>query len=213
MLVFISDRHDIARNLTKRLHERGVYLFCVPYETALFICDKKDTGGVIIDCFPSQKAGEALCSRLRVLYPEMPIAAIVKSDSVPDMPVDRLIRDAGKDLTEECDSFCRLCGWNDSPLVFADLSVGKAGQEVYYMGYPISLSPMEKEILRCLSYRFPRVTSSDDLLTLCFPYEAVSRSALTVCISNINRKARRLDSRPLIRCQYGKGYLLREHLT
>lgn len=212
MLVFISDRSSIAKDLTKRLHERGVYLFCVPYETALFICDKKDTGGVIIDCIPSQKAGEALCSRLRELYPDMPIAAIVKPDSIPDMPVDRLIRDVGEDLAEECHSFCRLCGWNDAPLAFHDLLVGRAREELYYMGYPLSLSPMEKEVLRCLSYRFPRVTEADDLLTLCFPYEAVSRSALTVCISNINRKAQRLDARPLIRCQYGKGYRLREHL-
>ena len=208
MLVLITERPSIAKDLTKALHDRGVYLFCVPYETALFTCDKKDTGGVIIDCVSRLKEGEALCLRLRELYPEMPIAAIVKQEDIPQMPVDFILRDTVQTSTvdtisEECYAFCRLCGWNERPLSCHDLMVGRRDEAVYYMGYALPLAPMEREILRCLFYRYPRVTEADDLLTLCAPFEHISRSALSVWISNINRKARLLDRRPLILCQYG----------
>ena len=217
MLVLITERPSIAKDLTKALHDRDVYLFCVPYETALFTCDKKDTGGVIIDCVPSLKAGEELCVRLRDLYSEMPIAAIVKAEDIPQMPVDFILRDTAKGaptegMQEECYEFCRLCGWNERPLSCHDLMVGRRDEAVYYMGYALPLAPMEKELLHCLFYRYPRVTDADDLLTLCAPFERISRSALSVWISNINRKARLLDPRPLILCQYGKGYRLRDYL-
>ena len=80
------------------------------------------------------------------------------------------------------------------------------------MGYPLPLSPRERTILRCLFYRYPRLTPTDELMSLCFPDELITIDNLFLHIGVINQHALKIDPRPLIVNVYDKGYLLREGL-
>ena len=166
MLVLITDRPLIAHTLRKHLTAHGVYLFCAPTETGAFICEKKDTGGVILDCVPNLSRGEELCRTLRAAEPDMPITAIVPPESIPDLPADRILRDTS--VTSLCNAaweFCLFCGWRERPFSTFELSVGLDPAKTVYMGYPLSLSPREHALLRCLFYRSPTPTSADDLMS------------------------------------------------
>ncbi len=214
MLLLITDRYEFGRTLAARLRESGIFLIQSPTETAEFSCERYDIGGVILDCIPDLQRGERLCAALRAEYPPMPIAAIVHPDTFPDLAVERLLR--GEDesvLAAEALDFCvRDCGWRLSTLSTYQLSVGLTPKETVYVGYPLLLSPREHTILRCLFYRSPRLTSADELMTLCYADEGQSISNIAVHIRNINRRAAQFDPRPLIVNVYSKGYRLRDDI-
>ncbi|MBQ9784940.1 MAG: winged helix-turn-helix domain-containing protein [Clostridia bacterium] len=214
MLVLITDRPLIARTLREFLHTRGVYLFRAPTETGAFVCNQKDTGGVILDCVPNLARGEALCRALRDAEPDMPIAVIVPRESLPDLPADRILRDGSlPSLCDEAWQFCIGCGWRERPFSTFELSVGLSPDETFYMGYLLPLSPREHALLRCLFYRSPSPTTADDLLSLCCPDERIGISNVAVTVHAINKRAAAIDPRPLIVSVYGKGYRLRDGIV
>ncbi len=212
MLLFVTDAAHSRKHIRPRLAEHGVYTFVCPYETAEFYCDKKDTGGVLLDCVGNLPRAESLCATLRRQYPNMPICAIVAPQSIPNLEVQRLIRECG-DVFEDVLDFCiRDCGWRVRRLTTDVLTLEDDPTKTVYMGYRLSLTPREHTILRCLFYRSPRVTSADDLLSLCFSDAkgGLSAANLPTHIASINRRAREIDPRPLIVNVYGKGYRLRD---
>ncbi len=214
MLVLITDRPTITRALQEALTARGVYLFHEPSETGAFICAKKDTGGVILDCVPDLARGEALCRTIRAADPDMPIAVIVPPESVPDLPADRILRDGS--VASLCDAawaFCLSCGWRERPFSTFELSIGLRPDQTVYMGYPFPLSPREHALLRCIFYRSPAPTSADDLMSLCYANECLGISNVGVTVHAINRRAAEIDPRPLIVNVYGKGYRLRDGIV
>ena len=211
MLILVTELKDRRVALRQALAERGIYSLACPFETAEFHCREKDTGGVLFDCVGYLARAEILCERIRKLYPEMPIAALLFPTDVPNMEVQRLIRVTEESPLEEVFDFCiRNCGWSIGPLGTRVLHMENAPSKTIYMGYPLSLSPCEHRLLRCLLYRAPRITGMDDLIALCYPGEHVSLATLQKRISNINRRARDLDPRPLIVNVYGQGYRLRD---
>ncbi len=214
MLLLISDRTEMRHALVRRLSSIGIFSFDAPLETGAFYCDKKDTGGVLLDCVEHAKRAKALCMTLRETYPELPIAVIVSKDDCPDLPVDRILRDTDAELlsADVADFYQRICQWQADCLSSFALTVGRTPEETLYMGYPLPLSQTEHTILRCLLYRFPHLTSSDDLMSLCYPLGGQSLSNLAVQIRRINERAAKIDPRPLIVNVYSKGYRLREDL-
>ena len=211
MLLLISERVELFRALSASLQERGVYLLCAAFENAMFLCEKHDTGGVLLDCTQRIDLGEDTCRELRKLYPQMPIAAIVPLQSIPDLPADAILRDADfSTLANGAYEFCLLAGWSDKPLQTDALTVGLSPAQTVYMGYPLPLSPRAHNIVRCLFYRAPRLTTADELMSLCYPCEYKSISNLAVQIHEINKRASKIDPRPLIVNHYGKGYCLRD---
>ena len=142
----------------------------------------------------------------------MPIAAILSPLAVPDLAVNRLIRlGTNSNLSAEVLDFCRrTCGWSDRALTTYALTVGTSPEENRYMGYPLKLSAREHEILRCLFYRAPYVTTKADLMELCYPEGTQRLDNVTVQIHAINQKAAAIDPRPLVVNVYGKGYRLRD---
>lgn len=215
MLVIITDRGSLGTALSKGLSERGLFLYRCPLQTALFTCEKKDTGGVLLDLVPNQKAGEAVCRELRARYPEMPIAVLAKDGGTPpDVEADCILREEPPEALARVvwEFYCKTCGWRDAPMATYRIKVTACPEETLYMGYPLPLTPTEHRILRCLLYRAPKLTSADDLMMLCFPEGRQRIANLAVHVRNINQKARRIDPRPLIESVYGKGYRLREWL-
>lgn len=214
MLVFITDRRDFGRTVSAILRKKGIFLIQCPLEVALFTCERYDTGGVILDAVKDLSLAERVCDQLRQTYPPMPIAVIASAEQCPSLPADRILRDIGDTsrLADDAEHFyCVDCGWNVPVFSFYYLSMGVDPDSTVYMGYPLHLSPTEHMLLRCLFYRYPRLTSVDELLTLCFD-RAQNAANLSVHISNINRRAAQLDPRPLIVNAYGKGYRLRDGL-
>lgn len=213
MMIIISDRSSFSDAVRVFLSSKGVFLFSSALETGEFFCDKKEIGGAILDCVSDESAGEELCLRLRQKYSEMPIAAIVSEDAVPDLPADRILRE--KDLSlllPEILDFCHCCGWDNSPLSVYHLYVDHQPANTIYMGYPLLLSHREHILLRCLFYRFPLPTSADDLIVLCYPDKVCRIGNIALLVRSINRRAAEIDPRPLIINQYGKGYLLHPDL-
>ena len=207
MLILATDR-ETTKRLAVPLTDRGILLFTCPLETAQFLCDKKDTGGVIVDCLPCHSVGAALCASLRRLYPNLPIAAIA---SAPILACNRILPESSDEdeRIAEAECFAReLCGVPSALSTYA-LTADPATRAVQYLGYLIKLSPTEFRLLYCLFYRSPRPTTADDLLSLCYHNGPRTVSNVTVQIHRINQKAVRIDPRPLIVCTTD-GYRLRD---
>ncbi len=214
MLLLISERPHIRTLLTEHLSRLGVYLYRAVPENAAYLCEVKDIGGVILDCLPHTEHCTALCRELRKVYPEMPIAAIHPNPEQLPLAADRIWRgDQPEALLAESWDFCRACGWWTEPLSVFYLTVGNDAHEVYYMGYPLHLSPREHRLLRCLFYRAPRTTPAADLLELCFPETPLPLSGAASLVSRINRRASTLSPIPLIEHVRGEGYRLRPALV
>ena len=212
MLIFVTDRKSAHLDLIAELKTNGVYSFVCSYEAADVLCRIKDTGGVVLDCIANLPRAEALCAYLRAEYPELPIAAIVAPLAVPDMAINTLLRIRGNnDLAAEILDFCiRVCGWPTRRMTTYALTVGNTPAETYYMGYPLRLSAREHEVLRCLFYLAPRITTRDDLMELCYPEGSQKINNIVVQIHGINQKAAAIDPRPLIIHERDRGYRLRD---
>ncbi len=212
MILFVTERRECHLESLRRLIGKGIFLYPCRFRTAPALCRKKDIGGVVIDCIGTMQKSEQLCEWLRRDQPdEMPIAAIVTPKSIPCLPVDRLIRDRGDDLFDDLLDFCVTnCGWSTEPLSTFRLRVGGCPEENLYMGEPFPLPPRAHTILRCIFYRAPALTSTRDLLRLCYPEGTQSADNLAIQIRKINLLAKRIDPRPLIVNVYGKGYRLRD---
>ena len=212
MLLFVTEDRGRHSETVKRLVKYGIFLYVCPYETAEFLCRKKDIGGVVMDCVAALRNGEKLCAAFRRDYPDaMPIAAIAATESIPDLLIDRLIREGKDDLFEEIYDFCvKNCGWSTASLSTFRLTVDEDPQKNLYMGHPFPLPTRAQNILRCVFYRSPKTTPTDDLLTLCFPEGTQSVDNLATQIRKINLRAKQIDPRPLIINEYGKGYRLRD---
>lgn len=211
MLILVTDRRAFGESLASRLLQNGIFSLRASHETALFLCEAKDCGGVLLDGRTSPTESEALCRALRERYPELPIALLLPKGYLPASPADRFLREEEDDLTDTLLDFCHtLCGWHAGEMTTFSLTVGNDPARTRYMGYPLPLSPREHTLLRCLFYRAPHVTSCDDLLSLCYPIDPPSLASLSVTVSAINRRAGAIDPRPLIVNVYGKGYRLRK---
>jgi len=81
------------------------------------------------------------------------------------------------------------------------------------MRYRMPLSPKEHEILRCLFYRWPRATTAEDLLALCYPEGGKAKENVAVQIGRINQRAKSIHPRPLIVFQRNTGYRLRNGIV
>ena len=209
MLIFITDRKHHFKALTDRLRRSGIYLLHTSTDTALFTCDQKDTGAVLLDCVTSYQRAESICHELRLLYPDLPIGVIVPKNSITAMLADMILYEDDPALFfDKALDFCTSHGFMTSTLSTDTVSVDVHGNNVRYLGYPMELPPRAAELLRCLVYRYPRPTSADDLMSLCFPEEGLSISNLTVTIYTINRIAAEISPVPLIINVRGKGYVL-----
>lgn len=213
MLIFISDRSDFSHTIRTLLTNEGVFLFSCAMETGEFFCEKKDIGGVILDCVENEAVGERLCRTLRRTYPELPISAIVGENAFPDLQADRIFRQPDISLLlPQILDFCRYCGWNPDPLSLYHLYINDSPSDTLYMGYPLYLSRKEHLLLRCLFYCFPTPAPAADLIVLCYPDKVCRIGNIAQLVRSVNLRAAEIDPHPLIINEYGKGYLIRPDL-
>ena len=210
MLLIITDREGWASHLSPLLLANGVYHLCVPTSYGTFTCEREDTGAVILDCVPSLARGEHICADLRQRYPNMPIALVAPPKAVVNAPADAVLRDENLDtLCENILSLCHANGWSSAPLSTFYLRLAPPDC-AEYMGLSLPLSPAEFRILHCIFYHSPKPTGTELLVALLGSEGAKTEAALAVLIHRINQKAAKIDPRPLIVNEYGKGYRLRD---
>ena len=210
MLLIITDREGWASRLSPILLENGIYHLCVPMSFGTFSCEREDTGAVILDCVPSLSRGEHICADLKQRYPNMPIAIVASPKSIVNARADAILRDGNLNtLCENILSVCHANGWTFAPLSTYYLRLAPPDC-AEYMGLSLSLSPAEFRILHCIFYHSPRPTSTELLVALSAGEGAKNETALAVLIHRINQKAAKIDPRPLIVNEYGKGYRLRD---
>ena len=210
MLLIITNREGWASRLSPVLLKNGIYHLCVPLAYGTFACEREDTGAVIVDCVPSLSRGEHICADLRRRYPNLPIAIVASAKERVNARADAVLRDENIDtLCENVLSLCRANGWSSAPLstFYLCLTPPDCAE---YMGLSLSLSPAEFRVLHCIFYRSPSHTSTEQLVALCANDGASSEESLAVLIHRINQKATKIDPRPLIVNEYGKGYRLRD---
>lgn len=209
MLIFVTDRKYHFENLADKLRKNGIYLLFTSLDTALFTCDQKDTGAVLLDCVTSYQRAETVCSTLREKYPDLPIAVILPQSKTTSMLADRILYEQFPLLyLDDLLDFCHAHGFNGETLSTDILNIDRSSQTVRYLGYPLELSPRAKELLRCLIYRYPHPTTPDDLMSLCFYEKGLSISNLNVTIHTINRLAEEISPYPLILHIRDEGYVL-----
>ena len=140
----------------------------------------------------------------------MPIAIVASPKSIVNARADAILRDGNLNtLCENILSLCHANGWTFAPLSTYYLRLAPPDC-AEYMGLSLSLSPAEFRILHCIFYHSPRPTSTELLVALSAGEGAKNETALAVLIHRINQKAAKIDPRPLIVNEYGKGYRLRD---
>ena len=210
MLLIITDREGWASHLSPVLLENGIYHLSVPLSYGTFICEREDTGAVILDCVPSLSRGEHICADLKKRYPNMPVAMVASPEARVNAHTDAVLRDGNiNTLCENIVSLCRANGWSASPLSTYYLRLTPPDR-AEYMGLTLPLSPAEFRILHCIFYHSPQPTSTELLVALSALDGTKNEDALAVLIHRINQKAAKIDPRPLIINEYGKGYRLRD---
>ena len=210
MLVVVSEQFAELSALADRLTDRGIFLLHCPIETAEFVCNKYDTGGVLLDLSKRPREGVALFERLRKIYPALPIGVICDKNRFPWMPFDGVIRRSDPETTErEILSFClHRCQFYVGSVSGKEFCLMR--HAMYYQGQLFPLSTRQHRILRCLAYRSPRTVERGDLLSMCFPTELLTPSDLAVLIHSINERLSKHGQSQLIENVYGKGYRLRD---
>ena len=212
MFLFVSQRKAYSKLILESLTQTGAFLMLAPPATACFYCQKKETGGVILDCVTDPRKSHTLCDRIRKMYPDIPIAAIVSGQAVPDLCADIVIRDTGDPafLVAQLRIFLtKICDWTAQKLSTYSLTVhSDPNLPTYYMGSPLHLTTKEHRLLYCLFYRAPRSTTADDLLDLCY-HEPCSITMLNTLIRRINRQASQIHPPTLI-IREGDTYRLRD---
>jgi DNA-binding response OmpR family regulator len=208
MLVVVSEQFSDLSAIADRLTDRGIFLLHCPIETAEFVCNKYDTGGVLLDLTSRAREGVALFERLRRIYPAMPIGVICDKNRFPWIPFDAVIRRSDDEEIERgILAFClRRCRFYVGAVSGREFCLMR--RAFYYRGRLFSLSPRQHRVLRCLAYRSPRTVERGDLLSMCFPTELVTPSELAVLIHSINKRLVQNGLEPLIVNVYGKGYRL-----
>lgn len=210
MLLIITDREGWASRLSPILLENGIYHLCVPSSFGTFVCEREDTGAVILDCVPSLSRGEHICQDLKTRYPALPVAVVVEAEARVNARADAVLRNENLDtVCKNIVSLCHANGWTSAPLSTYYLRLTPPDR-AEYMGLSLPLSPAEFRILHCIFYHSPRPTSTELLVALSSLDGAKNEAALTVLIHRINQKAAKIDTRPLIVNEYGKGYRLRD---
>ena len=93
---------------------------------------------------------------------------------------------------------------------YRHLYVGSTKSNVFYLGYPLSLTDTEFAILRILTLCCGNTLSPTEILHRC----ALSSSVRSVSlhIHNINRKAREIGGRNLVKNHKNKGYFLNDEM-
>ena len=212
MLVLLTEQKERHQQLSVHLLSHLFFHFVEDFENALTLCEEKDVGGVLLDCLTDLQRATLLCRELRLRYPDMPICAIVSADTVPNMPIDRIIRTEDENLLcEEALDFCRsLVFWQERVLSTHRLYMTETPADTRYFGYPLQLSPREHKILACLFYLAPKTVSAKDLLALTDPCGFQSLNSLTVQISNINKNAAKTVPEPLVVNHPKIGYTIRK---
>ena len=210
MLLIITDREGWVSHLSPILLENGIYNLCVPFSLGTFICEREDTGAVVLDCVPSLSRSEHICADLKKRYPTMPVAVVVEPQARINAHADAVLRSESFDtVCESIISFCRANGWRSAPLSTFYLRLSPPDR-TEYMGLSLPLSPAEFRILHCIFYHSPKPTSTELLVALSAFDGAKNETALAVLIHRINQKAAEIDPRPLIVNEYGKGYRIRD---
>lgn len=209
MLLLVSESFDRWARLYEELTEKGIFLLRVPFETADFICEKYDIGGVVIDAYDSAEQVAPLYTRLKDAYPAMPIAAVGYKPATPWLKFDARIKWGDPiDMMQKLLRFCLLsCRFQTKAQVGVGLTIGY--DSIWYEGIPLSFSPRQTRVLRFLAYRAPHIVGRDELLSVCFPSERIRQCTLSAMIGEINGRAADHGLAPLIENAYGKGYRIR----
>ena len=201
MFLLISENRDAALQVCSILSSRGFFVCCSPFETALFLCEEKDMGGVAVDCTAFPERAKRLCSALRRLHPGMPIAALIRERSDPTPHADLILQAtlSSSDTTDALgEFFTKVCQYRPMPLSTHYLRVDPNERTVQYMGYPIRLSPREHRILYCLLYRAPQAVRAEELCAFCGG--GLTTEAIRVYVHRINRHASKIapDAPPVV---------------
>ena len=93
---------------------------------------------------------------------------------------------------------------------YRHLYVGSTKSNVFYLGYPLSLTDTEFAILRILTISCGNTLSPTEISNYCAL--SGSEKSITLHIHNINRKARDIGGRNLVKNTKNEGYFLNDEM-
>lgn len=205
MLVIVSERLEDFASLAEFLTEHAIYTLRSPMETAAFVCDKYDVGGVLLDMTTRPRLGAGVFERLHSDYPDLPIAALGGKNRYPWLAFAEWIEEDPETTRHKILDFCtHTCKFYTGVLCGTDLTLTQ--QTAFYKGHALSLSAKQARVLRYLAYRAPHTVEKGELLSVCFPKGELNTRGLAVLIHAINAQAKTIQAPPLIETHYGKGY-------
>lgn len=210
MLVFLTNRRRIGAELTATLAKAGMTVQLAFTDAADGLCRIRTVGTVLVDGVPDPAAATKLCAHLHEEYPNLPLILLGAPSVVLDTVADCILRSTDvSELAEDILQFCRSRGWQPDFSTYT-LLVTQDPDATQLLGYRMALSPHEHALLRLICLRAPDTVSQSELLDVCFPRGKQGLSDLSVYISRINAKSRKIGGLPIVVSEYGKGYRLRD---
>ncbi|MBB1485698.1 response regulator [Oceanospirillum sediminis] len=172
---------------------------------------------VILDLGLPRMDGLTVLKKARSKGKDLPVLVLTARDAIQDR-IDGLDSGADDYLTKPFDLtelkarlralLRRSSGRSQSLIVFGDISLNPAGQQVYYQGNPVNLTRREYTLLHELISQPGHVFTRDTLQQLLYGWdEDVESNAMEVHIHHLRKK---LYSE-LIRTIRGIGYVIDPH--
>ena len=220
-LLVVNDEPRAGRALQGALALEGFnVILATDDREAVEVVQQTEPDAVIVDVVEPDARGAALCRRLRLANPRMPVLMLGEGDTVVER-TDSLA--AGADeylakpfvlvelLTRIRGLLRRKRGIVSEVLRFADLALDPTTHEVVRGGRPIELTLTEFTLLE-LFLRHPREVLPRGLIfTTVWGFDFGSSSnALNVRVGHLRRKLEAGGRPRLIHTVRGLGYVLRE---
>lgn len=187
-------------------------------DTALRLAHQLQPSAVVLDVMLPDINGLEVCRRLRA-HGSLPVLMLTARDAVRDRVAgleagadDYLVKPfANAELVARVRALLRRSGAAFDRIAFADLELDLQTRDAYRATRPITLSPIEFELLELL-LRHPRqVLSRRVIYDRVWGYDAsLSSNSLDVFVGHLRRKLEAGGEPRLIHTVRGVGFTLRE---
>jgi two-component system, OmpR family, response regulator MprA len=174
---------------------------------------------VVLDVMMPGADGIEVCERLRAAGDSLPVLMLTARDAVRDRVAgldagadDYLVKPfANEELVARVRALLRRAAGATDRLAFGDLELDLQTRDAYRAGRPITLSPIEFELLELL-LRHPRqVLPRRVIYERVWGYDAsLSSNSLDVFVGHLRRKLEAEGEPRLIHTMRGVGFTLRE---
>lgn len=218
VIVVVEDDQDIREFLEEILQEQNFVVYTSEKGTqALKLVEKVQPNLVLLDLGLPDLNGEAVCSRIKKLFPTLPVIILTASEDTQDVVTsfDKGADDyvnkpfVNEELIARIKAHLRKQKRNNPEMIINNLRLNTDTLEVYLDDKKIELTQTEFELLHYLMINANRVLSREQILSHVWSQDPdIETRVVDVYIGYLRKKLEDKNN-SLIQSKRGYGYVLK----